>query len=601
MIEYKGQAMSMLIRVHWPGLTKNGQSNTWSFLPLWTGGYADPLPHTPEQIAKLEEQEFEAAFSSTDLLRYTVTSLCYEMKATRDEQGVMHDFYRGCKPLRETITVMLACKLPNDPPLEKIHLFSHNMLPLPQHGSIGKVYDVDDAQFYQYDINQLPARAQALQKALQKAIEELSKDALFPQYVTQDFEVKWKEIQRMAYSVAEAYGEWHNQQVKLPTTLFPLDKPARKQRPYSAATFNDAGYAPIAACQPVQALLNAISNAASGGDRWAFNENDVNYKQVPYFAQTWASGSKSTILYSPDDSIAVPDNKVARQLWNEVKQIDESMADIMLDVFSHLSRNLGEDGATWFFASDHLDNRGLIPKMQADTPGGKKRRAGHRREDMLEISATLSKLQNLWLTIHQFIDEENERSSKKRKRKKTLYTHKGRLLMVEGYWYQNELTGEESDQLLDVGYAIGWKIRPGEWLKTFLEWPNRQVAQLCKVLIEYDPYRERHEKRIGRYIMFHGHMQTRGKGSVLTRRIRDILAEVSLLPEKELPRNAMREKERFEKAMDILARDRVIDGWRYAVENASLPEKRWFPTWLDGQVQVFIAPARRLIEAEECK
>src|SRR5450755_118545 len=239
---------------------------------------------------------------------------------------------------------------------------------------------------------------------------------------------QWEEVQRLAYSVTGAYREWHSNQIKPPAALFPLecDKPTKKQRPQSAATFDTSGYAPIVACLPMQGVLNAISNAASGADRWNYDEEDMDYnRQVPYFTQSWPSGARSTILYSPDDSVAVPDNKVARQLWNEVKQIDESMADIMLDVFSHLSRNLQEDGSAWFFASDHLDNRGIAPRMQADAPGGKKRRAGHRKEDMLEISTTLSKLQNLWLTIHQFIDEDDERSSKKRKRKRTLYTHKG--------------------------------------------------------------------------------------------------------------------------------------------------------------------------------
>ena len=355
----------------------------------------------------------------------------------------------------------------------------------------------------------------------------------------------------------------------------------------------------------MQAVINGLNNAVSGANRWKFDEQSG---IAPYYTHTSGNDKypASIIMsYNDKNETTIPDSTIARRLWNEVKSFDEQACDIVLDIFSHLSRNL-DDGSAWFFASKHLDNRSLAPITKKSNVSGKRWRAGVRKEDAQPISETLWKLENIWLTIHQFIDEEETSKPRRKKdgtlqrpkRKRRQYTHQGRLLTIDQRWYQNDMTDEESDTpFLKNGYAIGWHIRPGEWLKTFLETPNRQVAQLCKTLLEYDHYRQKWEKRIGRYIMFYGHMQCKGKGGALSRRIHDVLDEVSLLPDPEkIDRHTYQNtRERFERAMNRLTEDHIIDGWRYKNE-FTLPYGQKLNAWLDQDIMIYIAPVKEQLD-----
>lgn len=402
-----------------------------------------------------------------------------------------------------------------------------------------------------------------------------------------DWEQRWREIQIMTQDLAGDYMDYFQQQ-SLAAIFPPPTTRAKPKRPSAPLNFNEQGYAAIVAASPFQALVNSVNNAISGATKWNFDGNTP-----PSF--TYAKPGGTTIVSYQGPEQIQPDNKTTQRLWNELKTFDEQATDVILDLFSHLSRNL-DDGAAWFFASAHLDHRSIVPMMKTDTASGRKRRAGYRREDVAPIGATLSRLENIWLIISQQIEDPSEPQDGKPKRKrrgKKLYTHTGRLLMVDQRWYQNELSGEEGPGAGQYGYAIGWHIRPGDWLKTFLEAPNLQVSRLCKTLLEYDPVRRRWEKRIGQYVMFHGHMQTRGKAGVLTRRIRDLLEETSIAVDE---RNPQRSKDRFEQAMTKLAEDHVIDGWKYK-EQMNLPAHRWISAWLDQYVSIFIAPAQGQIEA----
>jgi hypothetical protein len=338
-------------------------------------------------------------------------------------------------------------------------------------------------------------------------------------------------------------------------------------------------------------VINSLQNATAGADQWVFDEKKAlqavqenKSYPVPFYRYQRDAG-QTTISYRTGESTQL-DARAALKLYEEIKTSSAKSIDIILDIFSHLSRNMNNDGSAWFFASEHLDHRGITPITKEEK--GSRRRAGHRKEDMEDIHQALVKLQNLWLTIEQRIDtDEIERPSQKGtkpRRKKRMYTHTGRLLMIDEMWYQNEL-GEESANLLENGVPIGWHIHTGDWLRTFLEAPNYQVAQLCDTLLHYDPYRQRWAKAIGIYLMFHGHMQCRGKGGILTRIIGGIIDETSLPIDTDDP---ARTRKRFENAMNQLAKDNVIDGWEYE-SKITLPRKQWLDKWLDHKVKIYIA------------
>jgi hypothetical protein len=168
--------------------------------------------------------------------------------------------------------------------------------------------------------------------------------------------------------------------------------------------------------------------------------------------------------------------------------------------------------------------------MKHDTPSGYARRAGHRQKDIADVGKSVDRIGNIWMTINQVIEEETAGiTSRRKRRKRKEYSHRGRLLSIKEAWTQRKLDTDEPVM------EIGWKMRAGSWLKIFLESPNRQVAYLCQKTLQYDPYREQWEKRLSRYFMFHVRMNARGSRVMFNREIGKLLKELSLAIEEDKP------------------------------------------------------------------
>ena len=375
----------------------------------------------------------------------------------------------------------------------------------------------------------------------------------------------------MIQRLAEDYYQYHQTIVKAPK---------KRTLPHIQNLFDD-GFADTPSCLSIQAVITSIQDAKSSSTLWK-NPKD----HAPFFYYEKPKGS-AIIEYKTGEKNEIFDDKTTASLWRQVKNFSDSDADVILAIFAHLIRPSENDGTTWFMASQFLDYRGIQPIMKPDGSGGKKRRAGHRQEDIKAVGDSIGRIENIWITLHQWIDEN---SSSKKKRKKTEYTHKGRLLMVEEAYTQRELP--EGDEDGDPGMEIGWRICPGNWLRTFLENPNRQVANLCQTSLQYDPYREQWEKRLSRYFMFHGHINTHGGGGVFNREIGKLLQEISLEVDQRKPQ---RTRDRFEKAMNKLVEDKIIQEWCYT-EDVSLPTKGWLPTWLEQKITAHIAPTKNLVK-----
>ncbi len=365
-------------------------------------------------------------------------------------------------------------------------------------------------------------------------------------------------------------------------TTTPEPKSSHYGTPLSLPDPFTAGKALTPSCLPLQHVINGIQNAASGADRWQRSED-----RPPFFTGTSEAGS--TIVEYNNTTMSI------EQLWAHVQQFSDLDGDVLLAVFAQLLTSPMENDrrGTWIYASNILEYRGLTPRMQADTPGGPKRRAGHRYEDLNDIARSIERISDLWVTIQQIIKEDAEPEQGKRRRrkpKKREYTQRSRVVNLESMWYQRELTDDINEPVLTKPIyqtPIGWYIRAGKWLEPFLE--NRQVAWICKQALEYDPHNEMWEKRLARYFFFHFRMNA-SAGS-FHREIGKLLQALSLPIDKRFPeRNT---KQRFEKALNRLTKDRQIDGWEYT-EEIDLQSRGWLPTWLQQKVRIYIAPYRSL-------
>ena len=424
-------------------------------------------------------------------------------------------------------------------------------------------------------INQMPQETQELFDQMHKRIEELTLSSSIDQQSVVN------EVHRMAKKLAVAYYEHYNQVVQSDTSL-------KQERPIppNVSDIFATGNALVPTNQVFQDVLGSIHNAASGAKRWHFPPNSP-----PFYSNETQSGS--TIIEIMRDEKEILDDRATESLWAQVREFTDLDGDTALCMIAQLIKGpLDENRSTWFFAGNMLDYRGIQPIMKADEPGGKKRRAGHRQEDLQGIAQSVARVSNMWLTIERFIHEETPKG-KKAKGKRREYTHKGRFIPIDEIWYQQELPSGDSaiERHRAPRMAIGWRIRSGEWLNTFLSKQNRYVAYLCQQALKYDPYREQWEKRLARYFFFHIRMNA-ASGGIFNREIGKMIDELSLPTEEDRPQ---RTKDRFEKAMNRLVQDGQIDGWEYK-EKIEYKARGWVKTWLQTRITVYVAPPVKTLQ-----
>lgn len=395
---------------------------------------------------------------------------------------------------------------------------------------------------------------------------------------------QYRHIQQMAKQLAASYWQIHQSTTRVGRKLPPLNN-----------IFLTKSSTQIPSSLPIQAVLAAYSNAASGASQWRQPAPD----RPPTFQYERPAGT-TALEVRPEGAEAVLSESTIRSLWEQVRRFSDLDGDAFLAALAQaMAAPADEDGYVWITGSQVLDYRGIRPIMKRE--GATARRAGHRQEDLADVAACFGRMSNTWVTIRQSIEE--ARSSGKRKRPtKRLYTHQSRLMQIAEVIQQHELSGEQQASATSgSSIAIAWRYQPGTWLKPFLEGPNRQMTWLFQQVLRYDPHNEQWEKRLARYFMFHLRINSAGGGAAIVRRIGTLITELSLPVDQ---RNPGRTMQRFERAMEQLQRDQQIDSWQYVEGNPALPPRGWLETWLSWSVRVSVAaltrvPAAAMTEAIE--
>jgi len=502
-------------------------------------GSIDPPPNELTFPPKVDPEYFATLISVTlrSQMRFCVRSKGKTLIYDSDLRAI------------EACPVILASTLSY--PKNVLKIERRSPYPPLEHGTAATVFK------QAYHITDLSKEAQERQKQISKMLEALPTQ---PIETPNSFVYPTcpEELTNMIQQLAQDYYQYHtNIRIPNPRNIF------------------TNGATETLSCMPFQAAIASIHDAASKATKWVQTED-----HAPYFRYEKPSGS-SIIEYKTGRKDEVFNSKTTTSLWQQVQKFSDSSNDVLLALCAHFIRPSEEDGTTWFFASQYLSDRGLA-KITKGENTVQRRTAGHRHEDIAEVGNHLDLLENIWITIDQTIDQP---SNGKKKRKKRQFTHQGRLLMIEERITQKDLHGENNSDL-----EIAWRIRPGSWLRPFLEAPNRQVANLFQKSLQYDPYRQQWEKRLSRYFMFFGHMETRGGGGTFNRNIKKLLQEVSLSVDSEHPK---RTKKRFEEAMNQLVADNIINEWYYqgSVDTA---KRGWVTSWLDLMITIHIAPVKRL-------
>ncbi|MEM8931543.1 MAG: helix-turn-helix transcriptional regulator, partial [Acidobacteriota bacterium] len=114
-----------------------------------------------------------------------------------------------------------------------------------------------------------------------------------------------------------------------------------------------------------------------------------------------------------------------------------------------------------------------------------------------------------------------------------------------------------------------------------------------RTALEYDPYRQRVEKRLIRYLSWQWRIRA-GEGHYLQPyRVETLLTAADL----EIGDRPARTRERFEAALDRLETDRAIAAWQYtdAWREPTSQRPGWWRRWLDARV--VIEPPTAILDA----
>lgn len=349
------------------------------------------------------------------------------------------------------------------------------------------------------------------------------------------------------------------------------NKVAKRASTRIASIFWD-GYATIPSSAPVMGILKGIQDAAEGAHQWSDGDKSI---APTYRHRVGRQGDKGTVDISvrPPNGRASPEGAFLSILWDQVRVLDDTTADVLLASLAQwLHSQKGEDA--FIFADGILDYRGIKPKMKWEGP--KRYRAGHHLEHRAAVARAMEQLDTLWLNITDV--EIIELEGKRRKPKRLRLESKAVSI---------------SDRISQVGLGGGylpmaWHYRLGQWAKPFLKEEFRQTALLAQESLQYDPYRQEWEKRLARYFTFEWRIRARQGNYEQPYRVATLLEAINKDPKWERPQ---RTRDRLEKALDRLERDAVIAGWEYERCNGEeLPTKGWLPHWLKWTILVTAPP-----------
>ena len=387
--------------------------------------------------------------------------------------------------------------------------------------------------------------------------------------------------QGMSPRVVEATQQLRAICLELAEELAKLRDGQARRTPAIPSAFAD-GQGLISSSLTVQSVFAGLYAGQDDENGWRNGEGNM-----PAFDFSQSQGTVRLLMRPESD--APPSQAITDALWSQVRQFSDNDGDVLLAMMAQAmgSGQTDQGGSTWITASAILDYRGVQPIKKRE--GKALYRAGHRTEDIAEVAACVGRLSSQWIELIAVETREPQRG--KRQPKVTRTSYESKLFTVDEVIRQGVLEGRQ--------HPVAWRYRLGRCITEFLSAPNRQVARLMQCVLEYDPYRQSFEKRLGRYFTIHHRISVSYKRP-LRRKIGGLLNELRLPIDEAKPSRTLR---RFGSAMDRLVADDVLPAWRYTPESTArlkaLPARGWLADWLACVVEI-PAPAMTLDAPAEC-
>ncbi len=285
------------------------------------------------------------------------------------------------------------------------------------------------------------------------------------------------------------------------------------------------------------------------------------------------SGRAELRPVTPEEELLLPTEQIeelAGMMWEQQKELSDKDADA-LDGLSALwlKRTRTPTDRILVHVDELLRMRGLKPHK-----GGGGRRGGFRQDQRYDVFASLYRLQNIWLEVDATIYE--KRPGRRGVKAKTKTLRSRAFVMID------QIGQKRLDGTMGIMEVEAILVTPGTAFGTFLFGPGRQLALMSANALNYDPYRQRYEKRLLRYLTWQWRVT---KGLVRVYKVGTLLEEIGLETGAGQPPSRIRD--RFEKCLDTLLERGDLAAWQYdGFNEENLPRKGWMPQWLEARVLV---------------
>jgi len=260
---------------------------------------------------------------------------------------------------------------------------------------------------------------------------------------------------------------------------------------------------------------------------------------------------------------------LAQRMWSQREELSDQDADTLDSISATwISQARNPSDRVGIYIDDLLRARGLTPKK-----GGTGRRGGFEPQQRTTLWRCLLHLQDLWLDIAEATVVEKDPQGRRRRRT--------RKLQSRAFVMTDRIGQQRLDGTMDVEAIM---VTPGEAFGHFLLGPGRQVALLSSKALQYDPLRQRFEKRLARFLSWQWRIGAQKGEFLRTYKARTLLEEVAMETNSRQP---SRTRDRLEKALDRLQADEVISAWQYHdFDESQLPRQGWTSQWLEARITI---------------
>jgi hypothetical protein len=341
----------------------------------------------------------------------------------------------------------------------------------------------------------------------------------------------------------------------------------------SAAPSRTAGALPVPFASDWGALpLNHATRAAMaamhrGSSRAGWDDEDGDAPPTYRFETSDKRGSVSIIAHQDSTRPrGILDDAPDR--WELVRALDDDTSDVLIACLLQWWQYSGRpEQAVRISVDAILDARGIERVRRRGEPGTWQH--GHRPMDRRKVGRAFERLHNLRVRLDNVV-----------------LGGKNRFATIPE---TPLLVMEKREVFDDDGHPCYFaaEVRPGEWVRPYIEQRGRQFGWLPRQALRYDPLRQRTEKRLAKYLAYIFRAEARRGAATKGLHISTLLDNADLTEE---AHNPQRTRDRLHAALATLQRDDIVASWAYADPGAAagLPARHWFGQWRKLTVELGI-------------